>query len=73
MSPEVYTLFYLLLAAHTGPCDLTLSKGFQNAAVPVLNKRIASDLVGYLPATVIVLLIEHIAVSKSLYYNPFPT
>lgn len=39
--------------------------GFQNAAVPVLNKRIASELVGYLPATVIVLLIEHIAISKS--------
>jgi sodium-independent sulfate anion transporter 11 len=33
--------------------------------VPVLNQRIASNLVGYLPATVIVLLIEHIAISKS--------
>jgi sodium-independent sulfate anion transporter 11 len=31
----------------------------------VLNQRIASNLVGYLPATVIVLLIEHIAISKS--------
>ena len=39
--------------------------GFQNAAVPVLNKRIASNLASYLPATVIVLLIEHIAISKS--------
>lgn len=40
-------------------------KGFQNAAIPVLNRRIASNLFGYLPATVIVLLIEHIAISKS--------
>ncbi|KXX78741.1 Sulfate permease 2 [Madurella mycetomatis] len=40
-------------------------RGFQNAALPVLNQRIASNLAGYLPATVIVLLIEHIAISKS--------
>jgi len=40
-------------------------KGFQNAAIPVLNRRIASNLFSYLPATVIVLLIEHIAISKS--------
>ncbi|KAK3986688.1 sulfate transporter family-domain-containing protein [Cladorrhinum sp. PSN332] len=39
--------------------------GFQNAAVPVMNQRIASNIVGYLPAAVIVLLIEHIAISKS--------
>ena len=44
---------------------LDVPRGFQNAAVPVLNQRIASGLVGYLPATVIVLLIEHIAISKS--------
>ncbi|KAK3329379.1 sulfate transporter family-domain-containing protein [Apodospora peruviana] len=44
---------------------LDVPRGFQNAAVPVLNERIASNLVGYLPATVIVLLIEHIAISKS--------
>jgi sodium-independent sulfate anion transporter 11 len=31
----------------------------------VLNQRIASNLASYLPATVIVLLIEHIAISKS--------
>ena len=45
--------------------DANFQAGFQNAAVPVLNRRIASNLVGYLPATVIVLLIEHIAISKS--------
>ncbi|KAM7223179.1 sulfate permease [Rhypophila decipiens] len=44
---------------------LDVPAGFQNAGVPVLNKRIAGELVGYLPATVIVLLIEHIAISKS--------
>ncbi|KAK4144730.1 sulfate transporter family-domain-containing protein [Dichotomopilus funicola] len=44
---------------------LDVPRGFQNAAVPVLNQRLASNLVGYLPATVIVLLIEHIAISKS--------
>ncbi|KAL2198956.1 sulfate transporter family-domain-containing protein [Corynascus similis CBS 632.67] len=44
---------------------LNVPRGFQNAAVPVLNKRIASNLASYLPATVIVLLIEHIAISKS--------
>jgi sodium-independent sulfate anion transporter 11 len=31
----------------------------------VLNQRIASNLAGHLPSTVIVLLIEHIAISKS--------
>ncbi|KAL2165499.1 hypothetical protein VTH06DRAFT_799 [Thermothelomyces fergusii] len=44
---------------------LHVPRGFQNAAVPVLNKRIAGNLASYLPATVIVLLIEHIAISKS--------
>ncbi|KAK0734864.1 sulfate transporter family-domain-containing protein [Lasiosphaeria miniovina] len=44
---------------------LTVPRGFQNAAVPVLNERVASGLLSYLPATVIVLLIEHIAISKS--------
>lgn len=33
--------------------------------MPVLNTNIARGLVSYLPATVIVLLIEHIAISKS--------
>ncbi|KAK0657499.1 sulfate transporter family-domain-containing protein [Cercophora newfieldiana] len=44
---------------------LDVPRGFQNAGMPVLNRRIAGNLVGYLPATVIVLLIEHIAISKS--------
>ncbi|EAA36099.1 sulfate permease [Neurospora crassa] len=40
-------------------------RGFRNAAVPVLDKTLASKLAGSLPATVIVLLIEHIAIAKS--------
>ncbi|KAK2733966.1 Sulfate permease 2 [Myotisia sp. PD_48] len=39
--------------------------GFQNAAVPVVNSRVVSAFAGELPAAVIVLLIEHIAISKS--------
>lgn len=47
--------------------DLWLTRriGFQHAAVPVMNKELASALVQYLPSSVIVLLIEHIAISKS--------
>lgn len=43
----------------------TVPRGFQNAAVPVINKEIISIFTSDLPATVIVLLIEHIAISKS--------
>ena len=39
--------------------------GFQNAAVPVVNKKIIKLFASELPATVIVLLIEHIAIAKS--------
>ncbi|KAI8961861.1 sulfate permease [Daldinia sp. FL1419] len=40
-------------------------RGFQHAAVPTVNTEIISSFIGELPATVIVLLIEHIAISKS--------
>ncbi|KAI6093332.1 sulfate permease [Hypoxylon rubiginosum] len=40
-------------------------RGFQHAAVPTINSDIISSFIGELPATVIVLLIEHIAISKS--------
>ncbi|OTB02124.1 hypothetical protein M426DRAFT_206167 [Hypoxylon sp. CI-4A] len=40
-------------------------RGFQHAAVPKLDSDIISSFIGELPATVIVLLIEHIAISKS--------
>ncbi|KAI1640492.1 sulfate permease [Biscogniauxia mediterranea] len=40
-------------------------RGFQYAKVPTLNSSLISAFAGELPATVIVLLIEHIAISKS--------
>jgi solute carrier family 26 (sodium-independent sulfate anion transporter), member 11 len=43
----------------------TVPRGFQNAAVPTINTTIISSFASQLPATVIVLLIEHIAISKS--------
>jgi sodium-independent sulfate anion transporter 11 len=39
--------------------------GFQNAGVPVINAKIVKLFASRLPASVIVLLIEHIAISKS--------
>ena len=39
--------------------------GFQNAAVPVVNKTIIKSFSGELVPSVIVLLIEHIAIAKS--------
>lgn len=44
---------------------LNVPRGFQNAHVPMLNSEIASAIASDLPASVIVLLIEHIAISKS--------
>ncbi|KAF7510873.1 hypothetical protein GJ744_005703 [Endocarpon pusillum] len=44
---------------------LTVPRGFQNAAVPTLNRDIVKLFINELPASVIVLLIEHIAISKS--------
>ena len=44
---------------------LTHVIGFQHAQVPTLSPKIASALLPYLPVSVIVLLIEHIAISKS--------
>jgi len=43
----------------------TVPRGFQNAAVPVINKRIIKTFASEIPASVIVLLIEHIAIAKS--------
>lgn len=39
--------------------------GFKNAAVPTINTSIIKLFAKYLPASVIVLLIEHIAIAKS--------
>ena len=43
----------------------TVPRGFKNAAVPVVNKTIIKAFASQLPASVIVLLIEHIAIAKS--------
>ncbi|KAI1085293.1 sulfate permease [Whalleya microplaca] len=40
-------------------------RGFQHAAVPEVNSRIVSFFLSELPAAVIVVLIEHISISKS--------
>jgi solute carrier family 26 (sodium-independent sulfate anion transporter), member 11 len=44
---------------------LKVPRGFQNAAVPTINAEIIRTFMSDLPASVIVLLIEHIAISKS--------
>ena len=43
----------------------SVPRGFQNMAVPHIDSKISSALLSYLPSTVIVLLIEHIAIAKS--------
>ncbi|KAI9828761.1 MAG: Sulfate permease 2 [Thelocarpon impressellum] len=43
----------------------TVPRGFKHAVVPTINTRIVKLFLSELPATVIVLLIEHIAISKS--------
>jgi len=43
----------------------TVPRGFQNAAVPTVNTKIIKSFVNQLPASVIVILIEHIAIAKS--------
>lgn len=67
-------LFYTMISAAVNlhRKDDTLFKvigevprGFQNAAVPRVDARIIKTFANQLPASVIVLLIEHIAISKS--------
>lgn len=43
----------------------TVPRGFTDAAVPTINKHIITLFANKLPASVIVLLIEHISISKS--------
>ncbi|CAF0975870.1 unnamed protein product [Rotaria sordida] len=40
-------------------------RGFQNLGVPYIDRTLLGALASYLPSTVIVLLIEHIAIAKS--------
>lgn len=43
----------------------TVPRGFQEVGVPIINSEIVSSFTSYIPSSVIVLLIEHIAISKS--------
>jgi solute carrier family 26 (sodium-independent sulfate anion transporter), member 11 len=43
----------------------SVPRGFKNAAVPEVNSRIISLFADKLPSTIIVMLIEHIAIAKS--------
>ena len=43
----------------------TIPRGFQVTGAPALDTTVLSAVVKFLPATVIVLLVEHIAISKS--------
>ncbi|KAI1431149.1 sulfate permease [Xylaria sp. CBS 124048] len=66
----LYTLVSWLVNMHRrkSPAFAILGKvprGFQHAAVPTVDRELIRSFVGDIPATVIVLLIEHIAISKS--------
>ncbi|QUC18323.1 uncharacterized protein UV8b_02564 [Ustilaginoidea virens] len=43
----------------------TVPKGFCNVAVPELSRNLVSHFASHLPATVVVMLVEHVAISKS--------
>ncbi|CAM2727577.1 unnamed protein product [Rotaria socialis] len=43
----------------------TVPRGFQNMGVPYIDSTLLSAFTSYLPLTVIVLLIEHVAIAKS--------
>lgn len=43
----------------------TVPRGFTHAAVPTVNRKVISLFANQIPVTVIVLLIEHIAIAKS--------
>lgn len=66
----LYTLISWLVNRHHRKKPLfkilgVVPRGFKNAVVPTINKTIIQSFASQLPATVIVLLIEHIAISKS--------
>ncbi|KAJ9157632.1 Sulfate permease [Pleurostoma richardsiae] len=66
----LYTMISWLVNRHHRKKPLfkilkTVPRGFKNAEVPMLTKTMAREIASYLPASVIVLLIEHIAISKS--------
>ncbi|SOV03745.1 probable Sulfate permease [Ustilago sp. UG-2017a] len=44
---------------------LTVPRGFKHIGQPVLNTKLLSDLAPQLPVSVVILLLEHIAIAKS--------
>ncbi|CAF4027945.1 unnamed protein product, partial [Rotaria sp. Silwood2] len=44
----------------------TIPRGFQNMGIPYIDRSLLSAFTSYLPSTVIVLLIEHVAIAKSV-------
>ena len=66
----LYTLISWLVNRHHRSKPIfsilgTVPRGFKNAAVPTVNKRLISAFANQLPASIIVILIEHIAIAKS--------
>jgi sodium-independent sulfate anion transporter 11 len=66
----LYTMISWLVNRHhrSKPKFTILGKvprGFQDAAVPTINTTIIKSFASHIPASVIVLLIEHISISKS--------
>lgn len=66
----LYTLISWLVQRHhrkkpTFKILGTVPRGFQHAQVPVVTGELISLFASHIPSTVIVLLIEHIAISKS--------
>ncbi|KAI4096979.1 MAG: hypothetical protein L6R37_006893 [Teloschistes peruensis] len=68
----LYTLISWLVNRHHRSQKLrkfailgTVPRGFQNAAVPTINSSIIKTFASEIPASIIVLLIEHIAIAKS--------
>ena len=66
----LYTMISWLVNRHHRKKPLfaivqTVPRGFKNAAVPTIDRTIIKSFVNQLPASVIVILIEHIAIAKS--------
>lgn len=66
----LYTLISWLMNRHHRKKPLiailgAVPRGFKNAAVPTVNKKLIKAFANQLPASIIVILIEHIAIAKS--------
>ncbi|KAK5109777.1 hypothetical protein LTR62_006509 [Meristemomyces frigidus] len=71
----LYTMIAWLVNIHEPKSDVAklspfkilgkVPRGFQDAGVPIINKKIIDLFVGQIPVSVIVVLIEHISIAKS--------